>query len=538
MAVITSLAWLLAAVGLASPVMVTPPEPAPALTREPGLVGPVPEPAPTPTPPPGSPADTAWIGEAVSDLLPRALMRAGVNAVAREDRLYAQAALEIPPVALTRATSIRLAEALGAATLVVGSYTIEGASLSIALQLLDAARGSVGTAFNARGPIETIAELVDAIAWDIAAAGGDAAPAVSREAFAASRPWVRFEAMRAYGQGLAARNAVNKLRLLRRALALEPGFEAARMALGREQIEAGEFSAGHETLALVPATSRHARAARFLRGRAQLEIGRYQEAAAVYAALGEEASTPAVLNNQALALLRAGEATPRPSTLLRRAVDMEPASIDLLFNLSWVLLSEGDPGAAEFFLRDVLEREPLEGHGRVVLVWALRKAGRTREADEAWKGVLTLAPGYEGLARVDLGRRFERILPAEHMLVLSRGKRTPAEVAAGLIGKADRLAAAGDAAGALRELERAAYLDPHADRIHLMLARAYRANGEGERAVNQYLMTLWVQDEPSVRAEMAGVLKQMGRHQEARVEAEKVLRQDPQNEAAKLVLER
>jgi hypothetical protein len=34
------------------------------------------------------------------------------------------------------------------------------------------------------------------------------------------------------------------------------------------------------------------------------------------------------------------------------------------------------------------------------------------------------------------------------------------------------------------------------------------------------------------------VLKEMGRHQEARVEAEKVLRQDPQNAAARLVLQR
>jgi tetratricopeptide (TPR) repeat protein len=186
----------------------------------------------------------------------------------------------------------------------------------------------------------------------------------------------------------------------------------------------------------------------------------------------------------------------------------------------------------------VVEREPLEGHGRVVLVWALRKQGRAREADEAWQGVVTLSPGYEGLARVDLGRRFERILPAERMLVLSRGKRTPAEVAAGLIGKAERLSAAGDAGGAVRELERAAYLDPHADRIHLLLARAYRASGQGDRAVNRYLMTLWVQDEPSVRAELAAVLKEMGRHEEARVEAEKVLRQDPQNDAARMVLGR
>jgi tetratricopeptide (TPR) repeat protein len=217
---------------------------------------------------------------------------------------------------------------------------------------------------------------------------------------------------------------------------------------------------------------------------------------------------------------------------------MEPAALDLLFNLSWALLTEGDPGAAEFFLRDVLEREPLDGHARVVLVWALRKAGQTKEADDAWKGVVTLAPGYEGLARVDLGRRFERIQPAERLLVLSRGKRTPAEVAAGLVGKAERLAATGDHAAAVRELERAAYLDPHADRIHLLLARAYRASGQGERAINRYMMTLWAQDDPSIRAEMAAVLKELGRHQEARVEAEKALRQDPQNEVARMVLQR
>jgi tetratricopeptide (TPR) repeat protein len=349
---------------------------------------------------------------------------------------------------------------------------------------------------------------------------------------------VKFDAVRAYGQGLAMRQVAHKARLMRRALLLEPGFEEARLELGRLQIEAGELSAGHDTLAEIPAASRNARAARFLQGLAQLEIGRYADAAAVYGRLAEEAPTPAVLNNQALALLRGGLREPRPSALLRRAVEMEPASVDLLFNLAWALLSEGDPGAAEFFLREFLQKEPLDGHGRVVLAWALRKAGRAKEADEAWKGVVTLSPGYEGLARPDLARRFERILPAERMLVLARGTRTPAEVAAGLIGKAERLGAAGDTAAAVRELERAAYLDPRAERIHLLLARAYRAHGLGERAVNEYMMTLWAQDEPSVRAELAGVLKEMGRHQEARAEAEKALRQDPHNDAARKVLQR
>jgi tetratricopeptide (TPR) repeat protein len=532
MTMLATVAFVLSAVTAPPPLMVVPPEPA-AAPVDPALVGPVPE----PTPAPGPASDPSWIGEAVGDLLPRALLRAGVPAVSRDDRRRAQAALEIPAVPLTRATSIRLAEALGAARLVVGSYEAKGETLSLSFRLLDAARGILSAPFVASGPLETAAALVDAVAWDMAAAGPEA-PAVSRETFSSTRPWVKFDALRAYGQGLAARNVVNKARLMRRALALEPGFEEARLELGRLQIETGEFSAGHDTLARLPAASPQARAARFLQGLAQLEIGRYGEAAAVYARLAEESATPAVLNNQALALLRGGIREPRPSSLLRRAVEIEPASLDLLFNLAWTLLSEGDPGAAEFFLREILAQEPLDGHGRVVLVWALRTLGRAREADEAWKGVVTLSPGYEGLARPDFARRFERILPAERMLVLARGTRTPAEVAAGLVGKAERLGAAGDTAAAVRELERAAYLDPHAERIHLLLARAYRAHGLGDRAVNSYLMTLWAQDEPSVRAELAAVLKEMGRHQEARVEAEKVLRQDPQNDAARRVLQR
>jgi hypothetical protein len=46
------------------------------------------------------------------------------------------------------------------------------------------------------------------------------------------------------------------------------------------------------------------------------------------------------------------------------------------------------------------------------------------------------------------------------------------------------------------------------------------------------------QDDPAVRAELAAVLKELGRHEEARVEAEKVLRQDPQNETARMVVGR
>ena len=64
-----------------------------------------------------------WIGEAVADQLPRSLTQLGVPAVSRAERLQAQAALEIPDVPLSRATSVRVAEALGATRLVTGPST-------------------------------------------------------------------------------------------------------------------------------------------------------------------------------------------------------------------------------------------------------------------------------------------------------------------------------------------------------------------------------------------------------------------------------
>jgi len=184
-----------------------------------------------------------------------------------------------------------------------------------------------------------------------------------------------------------------------------------------------------------------------------------------------------------------------------------------------------------------VRRDPLEGHARVVLSWALRKAGRADEAAREWEGVLAMAPNYAGLVTPDLARRFERILPSERLRSDARAERSTTELAAGLAGRADRLLASGDSAGALRDLERAAYLDPYAQKVHLLLARAYRAQGNRERALNELRMTLWSQDDPAVRAEMAQLLLEMGRRDEARQEAEKVLKLDPGNEVARKVVE-
>ena len=50
-------------------------------------------------------------------------------------------------------------------------------------------------------------------------------------------------------------------------------------------------------------------------------------------------------------------------------------------------------------------------------------------------------------------------------------------------------------------------------------------------------MSLWADDTPAVRAELASLLAQMGRHPEAAQEARRVLEVDPANAVARAVLQ-
>ena len=88
-----------------------------------------------------------------------------------------------------------------------------------------------------------------------------------------------------------------------------------------------------------------------------------------------------------------------------------------------------------------------------------------------------------------------------------------------------------------RELSQAAFLDPHRPRVHLLLARAHRARGDKDKAVNELRMVLWGAEDASLRVELASLLKELGRDAEARDEAEKVLKLDPGNAAARRLIE-
>ena len=488
-------------------------------------------------PPEGPAGDSAWIAQAVADALPEALARLGVPAVDRTDRVRAQEILGIPAGAsTTRASSIRVGEALEAARIVVGSYEIRGPEVVLSLRLLDLGRATLSAPLIASGPPEALLSLVHALAWDIALTAARP-PAGSREAFVASAGALPFAAFKAYAESLGASDPASRLKAVRRALSISPDYDEARVGLGRLLLETRDFAAAEEAFGRIRAGSPLARRARFLRGVSLLQLGRYREAAELYAALGSEDPSAAVQSNRGIAALRLLSQAPRASALLREAVDKEPGSADLLFNLGWAHLLEGDSDAAVFWLRGLTTREPGDNHARLVLSWALAKSGREREAEEEWKALSAVSTSYRSLQAPALGRRFERIQVSERLVLLEGDSRSSAEMASTHAARGIALAEAGDVEGALAELTRAAYLDPYVARVHRQLGRLHHRSGETEKALAELRMSLWCRDDVAVRVELAGLLKEAGRAAEAKAEARRALLADASNEAARRLAE-
>jgi tetratricopeptide (TPR) repeat protein len=482
-------------------------------------------------------AGMAWIGPSVADALPLALARLGVPVVERGERLRAHEMLAIPAVALTRATSIRMAEALGVSRIVEGDFAVDGTGLVLSLRLLDVTRGTLSAPLIAHGPIETLPVLVRSLAWDVALAGS-VPPRVTRDAFLAGdrRPPAPLEAQRSYGQALTSGDPAAQRRLLREALRLAPGYGEARVALAGLQIEARESAAALDTLNAVGPGSPAARAARFLTGRADLDLGHYHDAAKVYAALSNQAPTVGVLNNYALALLRQGDrGVERASDVLKKAVELDPASPEPPFNLGWALLREGDGAGAAFWMRGVLRSDPRDVHARLILVWSLRQAGAAEEAEDEWRKLLAAAPSYEAFGSPDLDRRFERTMTSENPPVLDPDRWGDAQLAAAHLGRGRKLEEEGDHAGALAELTQAAYLDPYGAEAHRALALVYKEQGDGEKAVSELRMSLWCRDDPGVRLILATLLQSLGRTDEARGEARRVLKANPSDAEARRI---
>jgi tetratricopeptide (TPR) repeat protein/TolB-like protein len=284
-----------------------------------------------------------WIGDSFPDTLDQRLNSAGFLTISHDDRTYALDHLGLPSdFRPSRATTVRIAQQLDADYVVVGSYTVANNKISVQAQVLNV------NALHLSAPLQDGAELPrlfdaeNAIAWKIARQI-DPHFNVAEQTFLASPGGVPLPSFENYIRGINGSTSVERVKRLQSAVKDTPTYDAALLALGKEQYAARDFTSAAVTLAKVPASDRISLEANFYLGLAHFNSTEYAQAETAFAFVAARLPLPEVINNQAVAATRQGKDA---AALFQRASVADPSDGDYHYNLAVSLFRRGDTAGA------------------------------------------------------------------------------------------------------------------------------------------------------------------------------------------------
>ena len=231
-----------------------------------------------------------WLSEAAAVLLTDGLRGGGSGAISRTERVRAFEQLYLPVSnGLSRATIIKVGQLVGAADIVVGSYRVDGTSLSVTARSIRLDAGRLQPEVTERGELTELFAIFDRLATrlgrGVARATGVPAPHSPPDAAPALHP--PLDAFENYIKGLVAESPVSQASFLEAALKEAPQFDRARLALWEVRNEQADHVAALDTVKAVDPKSPSAFQARFFAGISLIELKRYDEAMGTLTALLE-----------------------------------------------------------------------------------------------------------------------------------------------------------------------------------------------------------------------------------------------------------
>lgn len=483
----------------------------------------------------------AWMGEGAAVLVTDLLEANGQHVIDREERLRAFDRLQLPATAgLSRASSIKIGQAVAAGVVVIGSLELNGDQLVARGRVVRIDTGRMLPVVQASGPLTDLFGIFSRLTHLVR---GDTNPA---SVVPTDRLPPTPQVFELYIKGLVAETPATAIAFLQQALKAAPRFDAARLALWELHTDAFEHQRALDSLVGVRTDSRYSREGRFRRSLSLLSLKRFDEALQTLRALQAEERSAAVTNAIGVAELRR-TATPEPGRAtyyFSQASEIDPADGDLFFNLGYAYWLDRDPRATIYWLREAVRRNPGDGDAHYVLGVALHQTGATAEAArerelakrlsskygewEARPGAADVVPrGLERLAeeltpsagRIDtilttVGQRDQDALAAFH---LDAGRRAFQR-------EADREAS--------QELRRALFLSPYLAEAHLMLGRLHLRGGRAEEAVEALKIALWSEETVPAHVALAEAYLQVQDTASARGELDRALALDPKAEDA------
>jgi tetratricopeptide (TPR) repeat protein/TolB-like protein len=480
-------------------------------------------------------ARLAWMREGAAMLLSEMLTSSGETVIDREERLQAFDRLQFPAyAALSRASTIKVGQAVTAGAVVSGSVAMEGDQLVARARVVRLDTGRLLPQVEARGPIADLYGIFARLAPQVRGSTEPPSPVGDR---LPPTPQV-FEL---YVKGLVAETPSTALAFLDQVLKAAPQFDRARLAIWDLHSEAEDHLKALDIVTPIRPQSRFSREGRFRRALSLMNLKRFDDALETLRAMHKEESSAAVANAIGVAELRRA-ATPqagRATYYFSQASEIDPADGDLFFNLGYAYWIDKDPRAAIYWLREAVRRDPGDGDAHFILGVALQQTGATAEATREHELAARLSSKYAGWESRSAGgdpvpkgleRLHEELLPTRARidnLITTAGQRDQEDLAAFHLDAGRRAFEREADREAIDELRRALYLSPYLAEAHLLLGRLYLRGGRPTEAVEALKIALWSEETVAAHVTLAEAFLQVQDQAAARIEVDRALALDP-----------
>lgn len=323
-----------------------------------------------------------WIGEGIADDIRETVATHGLIALERSDRNEAYKRLGIRQnVLLTRASVIKIAEALDAEQVVYGEFEFipsppttasTRGTLKLTGHVLDLKGLRQGPEFTELGALEDLAGIQTRMSWR-ALHYLQPSGTTPLEEFVKTRPVIRLDALEFYVRGLIAQNAEVKHRYFTNAIRIDPQYSRVFYRLGQLHFEKQEYKLALDAFSRVDPRDAHVRKAEFLAGICRFQTGDFPGAQKAFEKVAEEVPLSEVINN--IGVTQARRNLPEAIEMLRKALEGDPSDADYQFNVGIALWRRGQFEEAGKSFEAASARNPDDAESKQMLARCQRKSG-------------------------------------------------------------------------------------------------------------------------------------------------------------------
>ncbi len=475
-----------------------------------------------------------WIGISVSRYLSTKLLpMLDVASITPDRRMAGFETMAIPANrAVTRATMLKVAAELKASFVLFGSYeTRADGDLQVTVTPLDAVHMTIGKAISVKGKPEELISIENTIGYGLVKEYFTD-PDRLRSQILGRDAGVPVAAYEALARSFGITDQEKRLYWLRKAVAARAGYSEAVLEQAQILYMRGDYGAVIKLLS--SPTAEYADKFSFLRGMACYSSRDFAQASEQFATLANKPSfSEAALNNLAATRSEQGDQE-QAAFHLKSALPQAVSAASLYFNLGVVSQRAGLTEAAIAAFKESARRDPDDWQAQTLLAHLLAQNGQREESLAVVAIAAKRMPQHPSDPETLLRPRL-RPLP-------EGGESVPREVPpaaarAEVIGfhleRGRILCEKQMWTEAVGELRKVLYLDPYDGNARYLLARAYLGTGDLEHALIEAKMSLWSKESAAAHMLLAQILNQMGRHDEARGEAMRVLQIEPENAEAR-----